>query len=82
MSTRVEKSASAHEEGVQLTEKEKWKLAIGLGAVSCGIILALGFAMYLFGAESTIDATVGTLALGAIVSFGAVVCFRTFGKPR
>jgi hypothetical protein len=80
MSTPIEKRASVYEGHVQLTDKEKWQLAVGLGATLCGIILVLGFATYIFGAETTIDATVGTLALGAIVSLGAIVCFGAFRR--
>jgi hypothetical protein len=81
MNTPVKTRASAHKK-VQLTEKEKWQLAISLGAISCGLILVFGIAVFLFGAESTIDVTVGALALGAIASLGAVACFRTFRQPR
>jgi hypothetical protein len=82
MSTPMKKRAPVYEGHVELTDKEKWQLAVGLGAALCGIILVLGFATYLFGAETTMDATVGTLALGAIVSLAAIVCLRAFTRRR
>ena len=81
MATSVERPASGREEDVQLTEREKWQLAIGLGAIACGIILVFGFSVYLFGINSTIDTAVGVLALGAFIYFAVVLFVRTFWGP-
>lgn len=82
MNTPVKMGDPARKQDAQLTEKEKWRLAVGLSAIACGLILAFGLAVFLFGAETTMDVTVGVLALGALVSLGAVACFKTFRQPR
>jgi TRAP-type C4-dicarboxylate transport system permease small subunit len=82
MRAPVEVRVASHKQVAQLTNKEQWQTAIGLGAIACGILLASGFAVYFLGADSTINAAVGILTFGAVVSLGVVVCFRIFGRPR
>jgi uncharacterized membrane-anchored protein YitT (DUF2179 family) len=66
MAMSVKMQASARQDNVELTEREKWRLSIGLGAIACGLFLAVGTGLYLFGAEATVDGT-GIVVLGAFV---------------
>jgi len=80
MTVPVGMRASAHNDDIKPTRIGTFRWAIMPGTVICGILLAIGFALFLFGPDSTIDATIGFLSFGAIVSLGAVVCLRTFGR--